>query len=569
MRLMASLTVLLLLACSPEPPDLEPTVEAVVKATIDTAYPATPAHTPTPTATSTPSAAPTPSATSTATPSPTPTDTPTPAATPTPTSGPTPTATPAPTSTPTPAPSPTPRPDPTCIPNLGQLSPEQAQRIAGLTWPRFSVEALERLAVRSPAAFQVWLERFGDAPPHVAVTEAFTLLAVCDEAAAVQVVGMPFLDDAGLGHEFAFNDQMILEALVGLARADLDSLTKVLSHPELQGGITDASTAPVLLLALGQEDPAAAAAIRALPWVADGITNPKDAVTYGMRDVNYYQEWPYKAMEDETRHVVRLVWMVERAPGSFRAFMDIPWIRDGYGWTEYYIIEGLSRLAYRDDESTARILRMPFLETPGGDDGEILSLLSNSEHEGALAGVLSSPQLEGGIRDDHLAEVTLAYVETQDRDAAAALDGLAWVRDGVHPSEQEAVLALASAAVESPRLIHALLAADWVGDGLMQAESRAVRSLRLMARPCLSEPMESTALRDLDMPFIRGEITSLDALAVTALYLLGYTVVEGTPAASAVTPGTARRHHRRVDESCGGPLSDEHRPHATLHRAGS
>ncbi len=382
--------------------------------------------------------------------------------------------------------------------------------------------------MRSPAAFQVWLERFGDDPPHVAVTEAFTLLAVCDEAAAVQIAGMPFLDDAGLGHEFAFNDQMILEALVGLARADLDSLTRVLSHPELQGGITDASTAPVLLLALGQEDPAAAAAIRALPWVADGITNPKDAVTYGMRDVNYYQEWPYKAMEDETRHVVRLVWMVERAPGSFRAFMDIPWVRDGYGWTEYYIIEGLSRLAYRDDESTARILRMPFLETPGGDDGEILSLLSNSEHEGALAGVLSSPRLEGGIKDDHLAEVTLAYVETQDRDAAAALDGLAWVRDGVHPSEQEAVLALAGAAVESPPLLRALLAADWVWDGLTQAESRAVRSLTLMARPRLSEPMESTALRVLDMPFLRGEITSLDALAVTALYLLGHAVVEGT-----------------------------------------
>ena len=510
MRFMASLTILLLLACSPEPPDLEPTVEAVVKATIDAAFPATPTDTPTPTLTPTPTSEPTPTATST------------PSATPTATPSPTPTVTPTPTATPTPAPTPTPRPEPTCIPNLGQLSPEQAQQIAGLTWSRFSIEALERLGERSPAAFQAWLERFGDDPPHVAVTDAFTLLSVCDEATAVRVAGMPFLDDAGLGHEFAFNDQLILEALASVGRGGLDSLIEVLSHPELQGGIADASTALVMLLALEYRDAAAAAAIRALPWVADGITNPMDTDTYGMRDVNYYQEWPYKATEDETRHVVRLVWKAQRAPRSFRAFMDIPWVRDGYGSHEFSLINVLGSLAYRDDGSTARILEMPFLETPGGNDGEIAGLLSNIEYEGALPEVLSSPRLERGIGDDDLALVALAYVEVQDREAGAALSGLAWLQDGVHPSERGAVLLLADAAVESPQLFRALLAKDWVRDGPTQAESQVIRYLNYIARPDGGESTEPTVLRILDMPFLQGEITSLDALVMSALWLLPY-----------------------------------------------
>lgn len=493
MRLIASLIVLLLVACSPEPPDLEPTVEAVVRATIDAAYPATPTHTPVPTPTSTPA------------PIPTPTVTPTPAATPTPTVTPT----------------PTPRPEPTCVPNLGQLSPEQEQQIARLTWSRFSVEALERLGERSPAAFRAWLERFGDDAPPLGLTDAFTLLAVCNEAAAVWVAGMPFLDDASLGHEFAFSDELIVEALARVGRADPDGLPTVLARPELQGGITDASTALVMLLALEYEDAAAAAAIRALPWVADGITNPMDAETYGMRDINYYEGWPYKATEDETRHVVRLVWKARRAPRSFQAFMDIPWVRDGYGPHEFNLIDVLGRLAYGDDESTARILAMPFLETPGGDDGEIAGLLSNIEHEGALPEVLSSPRLERGIGDDDLALVALAYVEVQDRDAGAALDGLAWLQDGVLPSERDGVLLLTDA-VASPQFFRALLAKDWVRDGLTRAESQVIRYLTYVARPHGGESTEPTVLRILDMPFLQGEITSLDALAIGTLWLLPY-----------------------------------------------
>ncbi len=110
MRLMASLTVLLLLACSPEPPNLEPTVEAVVKATIDAAYPATPTSTPVPIATATPAGGPAPTATATPAGAPAPTATATPAGGPAPTATATPAGGPAPIATATPVGGPAPTP---------------------------------------------------------------------------------------------------------------------------------------------------------------------------------------------------------------------------------------------------------------------------------------------------------------------------------------------------------------------------------------------------------------------------------------------------------------------------
>ena len=402
------------------------------------------------------------------------------------------------------SPTATANPKPACVPHSRQVTSEQTQQITDLPWApenRWSVNALEQLAKGSPEAFQAWLQRFGDEETHERLIKAFTSIAVCDEAAALRILQMPFLDDAGKGAYFTASDGYILEGLARLAGANPDGLTEVLAHPGIKDGITDPLTAVALLLILKQEDPKAEAAIRDLPWIADGITNTGGYV------------------ENEISYVVGFVDRVRRANESFWAFLELPWVRDGYQWTEYEVAINLGNLAYWDDASTARILRMPFLKTLEGDEGDIVYFLLDVAHRRSLLSLISSPRLEGGIRDGQLGTVALVDIELQEPEAAAALNDLAWIQDGVGLSEQAAVRSLVNSAAGSDALFQALLAKRWVRDRLTRDETRVVERLDFMASSPPEESNEAMALRILSMPFL-NDATALDYLAVNALNTL-------------------------------------------------
>ena len=395
-----------------------------------------------------------------------------------------------------------------CVPDSEQLTSEQEQSIADLPWAQDnpgSVRALRRLAMGSPVAFQAWMRRFGDDQPHEWLIDSFASLAFCDESAALAVLQMPFLDDAGVGDYLEAGDRLILGGLSRLARSSLNGLHRVLSHPDLQGGITDRSTALVLLLLL--EDSSAAEAIRALPWMEDGIT-----------DVGG-DESPGGFVEDETAHVMGLIDMARRANLSFWVFVDIPWVRDGYDRFEWPIIADLQEMARLDDGATARVLGMPFLATPGYGDEPITSLLLEVARRRSLQRLLSSHWLAGGIREGQLAAVALANLEVRGPDAADALNRLDWLRDGIDPSEQDVILSLVDAAIDSHALFPALVARTWVQDGLTPDEKEVVDLLSTMA----STPAAGTGRADaatplqiLDMSFLE-EIEPLDVAALSAL----------------------------------------------------
>ena len=96
-------------------------------------------------------------------------------------------------------------------------------------------------------------------------TQAITILSAianADEAAALQIIGMPFLDSMDR------EDSTILDNLRTLKG---EGLRWLLSHSTLTEGITDEQRATVALLRLEWEYPERASVIMALPWVRDGI----------------------------------------------------------------------------------------------------------------------------------------------------------------------------------------------------------------------------------------------------------------------------------------------------------
>ena len=378
----------------------------------------------------------------------------------------------------------------------------------------WSVRALRRLAMGSPVAFQAWMQRFGDGETHASLIDSFASIAFCDESAALRIIQMPFLDDA-VGAYFEDSDSQTLDGLARLARSSLGALEEVLSHPGLQGGISDASTTLTLLLVLEQEDAVAAAALRALPWVADGI---KYIDFDALPTADYVQ--------DESSQVRGLINTARKPNRSFWALLDKPWVRDGYNWMEWPIIIDLLNMASYDDAGTARVLEMPFLETLSHSDGRITSFLSGVAWERILHGLLSSPKLEGGIRDGDFAIVALAEAELQNPEAAAALDQLGWVQDGIDPSEHNAILSLVTAVAGPDSIFSALITKSWVQDGLTPDESQVVSRLAQMATGASAVAGESTALQILDMPFLQ-EITSLDVAALSSLQAVMISSAEG------------------------------------------
>ena len=353
------------------------------------------------------------------------------------------------------------------------------------------------------------MQHFGDDETNWPLIERYTTIAFCDEAAALRILKMPFLEQDPVSALSRSGDFAILDGLSRLAQSSLDDLEEVLSHPELRGGITDESTALALLLILDREDAAAARAIRALPWIEDGITY-----------TDYDAQPTANFAEDETFHVRGLVRKARRTNKSFWALLDIPWVRDGYSSAEWPIINDLDNMALADDESTARVLGMKFLETLDHDEKRISSLLWDISNNVGLRRLLSSPKLEGGIRDGQFGTVMFAILELNNPDATAALNDLAWIRDGIGPSEEDGVRYLVDAAVKSDSIFRALLTKRWVQDDLTPVELDVVGMLSYWA----SAPVDGmtgrtdqvTPLRILDMPFLR-EVTSLDAAAMSTL----------------------------------------------------
>ena len=215
-------------------------------------------------------------------------------------------------------------------------------------------------------------------------------IANADEAAALQIIGMPFLDSMDRG------DLTILDTLRTL---EGEGLHYLLSHPALIGGITDDQRAAVALLRLEWQYPEAAAVILALPWVRDGIA------------------------PSEVESAIALQELTLKSRQVLQALAQKPWMQDGLTPDESSMTWKLRSI--RDESTALRILDMAFLETVDGVDAaamEALAVLSWESDRGYLEQVLSHPTLRDGITDDQT--VVVAALQSVVRHRPELLDTL-------------------------------------------------------------------------------------------------------------------------------------------------
>ena len=210
------------------------------------------------------------------------------------------------------------------------------------------------------------------------IIDYITYIMHSDEATAVQIIEMPFLDSVE-GREPA-----TLEILY-LFLPELDGLLRLLSHPTLTGGITDDQRETVELLHLEWEDPEAAATFRALPWVLDGLDKSEQSPAFVLLE------------------------LARESPRVFKALANRPWLQDGLSPDEMTIVWNLTSIsgtsyAKRDEAAALRIIGMPFMESVDRTDAAVMELLSKlfwESDQGYFYQVLSHPTLSDGITDDY------------------------------------------------------------------------------------------------------------------------------------------------------------------------
>ena len=276
-------------------------------------------------------------------------------------------------------------------------------------------------------------------------------IASKDESAAQRIVGLPFLNTLEV------NDVPTMKFMHWLLDFDHEGLQQLLDDPRIGDAAAPPLDRPVPLLFLDMKAPNAAAVIDSLSWVADGMT------------------------DFELDTVVPLLNLALKSEAVFQGVLDKerPWASPAGGIEGSMLLDLLASMSAVDEETVLRIIEMPFLETFEFSDADAVAYMERlmKSDLAQLQELLSDPRIRDGITDDTVYIVPLLYLRFEYPDAAAAIENLAWVRDGVayvEPSEYEGVASfeqglffdLVRLAEERPQFFMALVDKSWVQDQL-------------------------------------------------------------------------------------------------------
>ena len=342
---------------------------------------------------------------------------------------------------------------------------------------------MREFAAHAPEAFEEYTQRFNYLTADL---WPFITLALCDEALALRLLGMPFLESKDWDVPL---DTNVLADLARLTDPDVGDVDELLSHPIFADGITDVEGVFVSLLALEYEHPDSAAAIQGVPWVQQL-----------MREVELSEnDFDHSSSSHHLWTLFRMVEMADPSPESLRVFLDLPWVRDYRAQTEHWpsdsrggfegLIDSMAVyvrfIAAKSDEETASFLRMPFMQTLDPDDEYVLDILWETSDAGSswtdgetpLRKLLSDPALEGGITNDDLGEVALADLRVRNPEYLGELEMLPWILDGVSPSEGPGIFALWRLEHLGADVYLSVVGEDWVVDGVSADEARDLYNL--------------------------------------------------------------------------------------------
>ena len=202
--------------------------------------------------------------------------------------------------------------------------------------------------------------------------------------------------------------------------------------------------------------------IKNLPWVRDGLTSP------------------------EMRSLPLLETLGTNSVQALRALVETErsWLPPQHE-SQLSTLEHIVGMSATDAVAVRQIVAMPFLEDVDGFDSEALWALSDllRTNPGALPGIVSHPALQDSRTQTDGVIILIQTLKANDPEAAAVIEALSWVRDGIasreHRSpnrqdasrfEQSLIYKLVQLAGHSQPTFTALMSKPWMRDELTQSE---------------------------------------------------------------------------------------------------
>ena len=251
-----------------------------------------------------------------------------------------------------------------------------------------SVQDLLDIAQVSTPVFLALVETAAEEPLTSVRISHVLDLARLDDSGALQLLAMPIVRTQD---QYSF--VTVLKYATDLARSDPTALNRILSHPELEGGIRDDNVITFELLVFGESFPEAAAAIKSLAWVQDGVTSWRHGNLLGTTEIQNREE----------EMVSNLVSMTRNSEQAALTLLGKSWIQDSLISAEIQVIGRLSMISDNAPSAALQLVGMPFLDSVDSRDKGIVTPLFELLviNESGLFELLAHPQLSGGITDDH------------------------------------------------------------------------------------------------------------------------------------------------------------------------
>ena len=210
----------------------------------------------------------------------------------------------------------------------------------------------------------------------------------------------------------------------------------------------------------------------------------------------------------------------------FWAFVE----QTGDSSSNHGLVYRLTTIARSDEATALQLARMPFVGT--GNHGADFNALEYAEglaqsDPTALRQILSHPSLHGGITDDLITTFVLLVLGLEHPEAAAAIQALPWVQDGVDrpefedifildefatEHEQRAVLNLIDIARRSRPALMTLVDKPWLQDELTLSEQQVLLQFRVHALSPLAPEIAAMPFLDTVERSDRAFLTLLDML---------------------------------------------------------
>ena len=188
-------------------------------------------------------------------------------------------------------------------------------------------------------------------------------------------------------------------------------------------------------------------AIKALPWVKDGID------------------------ESERESVQELIHLAAWNELVFSALIDRPWVQDGFDKSEIALVVQLGRVARADEAAALRLVDIPFLETLDP------ALIAVAAYEELFNAVLRQPWVKDGLGDSARTVILhLGRIATKDEAAALRILDMPFLQT-VEPVDAGAMASLWRLASTYREQFQQVMAHPTLRDGITDEWAKVVTVL--------------------------------------------------------------------------------------------